>query len=207
MFRITSREEIFFDLFVETSDSICKAAELLEELMMNYTDVESKINEIEEIEHECDKQIHQILEQLNKSFITPIDREDIYYISKELDNITDSIEATAHRFDMFSLTGMREDAVKLGKMITQCTKELRNVLSELKKMKTSKILGEKIIEVNRIEDDGDKIYRNAIKTLFNTETNAVEAVKWKEIYEYLENTLDACEDVANLIEGVVMKNA
>ncbi|MDF2522536.1 MAG: hypothetical protein K0R31_177 [Clostridiales bacterium] len=207
MFRITPREEIFFDLFVETSDSICKAAEMLEDLMVNYTDVESKINAIEEIEHGCDQQVHKILQQLNKSFITPIDREDIYSISKELDNITDSIESTAHRFDMFNLTDVREDAIKLAKLITQCANELRNVLSELKNMKTSKVLREKIIEVNRIEDDGDTIYRKAIKQLFKTETNAVEVVKWKEIFEYLENTLDACEDVANIIEGVVMKHA
>lgn len=207
MFRITSKEEIFFDLFVETANNTCKAAEMLEELMTNFNNIEEKIRAIEEAEHECDQLVHKILHQLNKSFITPIDREDIYLIAKELDNITDAIESTAHRFDMFNLTDMREDALKLAKLITICTKELRYVLSELKKMKTSKVLREKIIEVNRIENEGDTIYRNAIKKLFRTETNAIEVVKWKEIYEYLENTLDACEDVANIIEGVVMKHA
>lgn len=207
MFRVTPKEEIFFDFFVETAQSSCKSAEMLEELMINYVSVAEKVKAIEETEHACDLLIHKIMEQLNKSFITPIDREDIYEIAKELDNITDDIEATAHRFNMFNVKSIREDALKLAKLIVQCTKELKEVMIELKNMKRSKTLKDKIIEVNRIEDEGDNIFRHAMANLFITEKDAIEVIKWKEIYEYLENTLDACEDVANIIEGVVMKNA
>ena len=207
MFRITPKEGIFFELFANTAADTCQAANMLEELMNNYVDVTNKIRAIEEIEHKCDSHVHKMLEQLNRSFITPIDREDIYMIAKELDNITDYIESTAHRFRMFNVTSIREDAKLLAKLIVQCTKELMNVMAELKKMKTSKILKEKIIEVNRIEDEADEIFRSAMQRLFVSESNPIEVIKWKEIYEYLENTLDACEDVANLIEGVVMKNA
>ncbi|MCX7711205.1 MAG: DUF47 family protein [Clostridia bacterium] len=207
MFRITRKEEIFFDLFVETSENSCKAAKMLEELMRNYTRVNDKIQAIEDCEHECDQQVHKILEQLNKSFITPIDREDIYLIAKELDNITDDIESTAHRFTMFNVQSITEDAKKMAALIVKCTEELKGVMQELKNMKTSKLLRERIIEVNRIEDEGDTIFRDAITKLFIKETDAVEVIKWKEIYEYLENTLDACEDVANIVEGVVMKHA
>ncbi len=207
MFRITPKEEIFFDLFVETAKNTCRSAEMLEELMVNYVSVNDKIKQIEEIEHECDQNVHNILKQLNKSFITPIDREDIHAIAKEMDNITDAIESTAHRFRMFNVNSIKEDAKKVASLIVQCTKELTGVMEEMKNMKTSNELEKKIIEVNRIENVGDEIYRDAIAQLFVAEKDAIEVVKWKEIYEYLENTLDACEDVANLVEGVVMKHA
>lgn len=207
MFRITSKEEKFFDLFVETTESICEAAEKLEELMTNYVDINAKIAAIEEIEHKGDHQVHNIFEQLNKSFITPIDREDIHLVAKELDNITDAIESTAHRFRMLNVKVVREEAKKLSKLIVECTKELREVMVELKDMKRNNKLQNRIIEVNRIEDDGDNIFRNAITELFVSEKDAVEVIKWKEIYEYLENTLDACEDVANITEGIIMKHS
>jgi len=207
MFRMTAKEGVFFDLFVDTAEDTCKAAKMLNELMENYVDVNNKIRAIEELEHKCDGHVHKMMEHLNRSFITPIDREDIYLIAKEIDNITDYIESTAHRFRMFNVADIKEDAKKLSRLIIQCTDELACVMSELKRMKTSKILKEKIIEVNRIEDEADNIFRSAVQNLFVSETNAIEVLKWKEIYEYLENTLDACEDVANIVEGVVMKNS
>lgn len=207
MFRKTSKEEKFFDLFVETAENSCKSAVMLEELMNNYTNIETKVKAIEEAEHECDQKVHLIMEHLNKSFITPIDREDIYLIAKELDNITDSIEATAHRFVMLNVKEITEDAKKLAKLIVACTRELKGVMVEVKDMKRSKDLQKKIIEVNRIEDDGDNIFRSAVTNLFKNEKDAIEVIKWKEMYELLESTLDACEDVANIVEGVVMKHA
>ncbi|HEX3046541.1 MAG TPA: DUF47 family protein [Bacillota bacterium] len=207
MFRITPKEEIFFTLFVETMDASCRAAEKLEALMSNYKNIEESIKEIEEIEHECDHHVHQIFEQLNKSFITPIDREDIHLIAKELDNITDTIESTAHRFRMLNVREIREDAKKMAKLIVECTRELRDVMADLKNMRRSASLRAKIIEVNRLENEGDDIFRNAITNLFASSQDPMEVIKWKEIYEYLENTLDACEDVANSSEGVIMKHA
>lgn len=207
MFRITRKEEIFYDMFVETAEYACKAAEMFEELMLNYVDVEKKVAAIEKIENDCDRQVHTILEQLNKSFITPIDREDIYLIARELDNIVDSIESSAHRFVMFDVKSVTPEAIKLAKLITESTKELKILFADLKNMKTSKLLNEKIIEVNRVEDDGDTVFRDAVTALFVGKKDAVEIIIWKEIYEFLENTLDAGEDVANIVEGVVMKHA
>jgi uncharacterized protein len=207
MFRVTAKEEKFFDLFEETAEATCHAALLLEDLMNNYSDVDLKIKAIEKIEHECDQYLHNIFERLNKSFITPIDREDIHLIAKELDNITDAIESTAHRFQMLNVKIIREESKLLARLIVQCTTELRGVMAELKDMKKSTTLQQRIIEVNRIENEGDNIFRTAITQLFASESNSLEVIKWKEIYEYLENTLDACEDVANIAEGVIMKNA
>lgn len=207
MFRLSSKEGLFFHLFVESIQASCSAAEKLEALMDNYINIDEQIKFIEELEHEGDQHVHRILEQLNKSFITPIDREDIYLIAKELDNITDSIESTAHRFRMLNVKVVRDDAKRLGSLIVQCTKELKDIMSDLKNMKTSRTLQEKIIEVNRIENVGDDIFRNAITGLFASEKDPIEVIKWKEIFEYLENTLDACEDVANIAEGIIMKHA
>ncbi len=207
MFRVTAKDEVFFDYFVETAANTCKAANLLEDLMKNYVNVGEKVKAIEEVEHECDRHVHKILKQVNRSFITPIDREDIYLIAKELDNITDDIESTAHRFNMFNVRSISEDAIKLADLISVSTREVKNLMLELKNMKKSKTLNSKIIEINRLENEGDDIFRSAIAKLFVKEKDAVEVLKWKEIYEYLENTLDACEDVANIVEGVVMKHA
>ncbi|MCX7710819.1 MAG: DUF47 family protein [Clostridia bacterium] len=207
MFRISRKEEEFYDLFIEAAEKSLEAAKLLEDLMSNYVDVTKKIDDIEKIEHECDKHVHRILQKLNASFITPIDREDIYLIAKELDTITDSIEATAHRFKMYNVTSVRDDAKAMSKLITQCTSELRDLMSQMKSMKENKVLKQKIIEVNRLEDDGDRIFRTAVSKLFIAQEDATEVLKWKEIYEHLESTLDACEDVANIVEGVVMKHA
>ncbi len=207
MFRPTSKEERFFDYFIETSEIICKAASLLDDLTNNYVNVNEKIKSIEDAEHACDTIVHKILNELNKSFITPIDREDIYLIARELDNITDDIEAVAQRFSMFNVKEVRPEAIVLSKLIVNATKELKNVIIEMKNMKKSKTLEEKIIEVNNIEDEADSAFRDAMTNLFLTEQNAIEVIKWKEIIDFFENTIDACEDVANIIEGVVMKHA
>ena len=207
MFRPTSKEERFFDYFIETSEIICQAASLLDDLTNNYVNVNEKIKSIEDAEHACDTIVHKILNELNKAFITPIDREDIYLIARELDNITDDIEAAAQRFGMYNVQKVRPEAVVLSKLIVNATKELKNVILEMKNMKKSKCLQEKIIEVNNIEDEADTAFRDAMTNLFLSEKDAVEVIKWKEIIDFFENTIDACEDVANIIEGVVMKHA
>ncbi|PYG89753.1 hypothetical protein LY28_00347 [Ruminiclostridium sufflavum DSM 19573] len=207
MFRPTSKEERFFDYFIETSEIICKAAELLDDLTNNYVNVNEKIKSIEDAEHACDSIVHKILNELNKSFITPIDREDIHLIARELDNITDDIEAAAQRFSMYNVKEVRPEAIVLSKLIVNATKELKNVIFEMKNMKKSKKLEDKIIEVNNIEDEADSVFMDAMAKLFLTEKDAIEVIKWKEIIDFFENTIDACEDVANIIEGVVMKHA
>lgn len=207
MFRITAKEEKFFDYFIEACEITCKAAAILNDLTNNYNNVNEKIAKIEDEEHACDNQIHMILNELNKAFITPIDREDIFAIAKEIDNITDAIESVAHRFSMFNVQRVRPEAITLSNMVVRATDELKYVMIELKDMKRSKKLNEKIIEVNNVEDDTDTIFRNAMANLFTTEQDAVEVIKWKEIYQLLENTIDSCEDVANMVEGVVMKHA
>jgi uncharacterized protein len=206
MFKTTKKDLIFFDLFSVVMDDTCKAAEILQDIFTDFTDIDDKISSIEKLEHSCDRTIHDIIEHLNRSFITPIDREDIFLIAKELDNIIDSIEATAQGLKLFSITRIRQQSIEMARLITQCTKVLSIVVGELKHMKTSKIMQNRIIEVNHIENEGDETYNKIIQELFSKEQNPVEIIKWKEIVENMESTLDACEDIANMIEGIVSKN-
>lgn len=206
MFKTTKKDLIFFDLFSVVMDDTCKAAEILQNLFTNYNDIDEKIGAIEKLEHSCDRTIHDIIEHLNRSFITPIDREDIFLIAKTLDDIIDNIEATAQTLKLFMITRIRPQTVEMARLVTQCTRVLAEVVGELKVMKTSKTLQPKIIEVNNIENQGDETYNRIIQELFAKEQNPVEIIKWKEIIESMESTLDNCESIANMIEGIVSKN-
>lgn len=207
MFNRSPKEEKFFDLFIANGEIGYKSAVLLKDFMNDFKNIDTKYAAIKEMEHDGDNQLHGIFEQLNKSFITPIDREDIHAIAKAMDDITDFIEQTASRFLMYNVVSIPADAKEVAGMIVDCTKEVVDLMIEMKSMKKSTKLVEKIIEINRIEEQGDAAYRKAIKDLFVNDTPALEVIKWKDIYENLEAVLDACEDVANIVEGVVMKHA
>jgi uncharacterized protein len=207
MFSLKPKEDKFFDMFIEAAKHVNQSALKLRELMDDIGNKEAKLREIEHLEHKGDKKSHDIFEQLNKSFITPIDREDIYMITKETDDIIDHIESTANRFIMFNIGTCTKEAKMMADMIVDSTRELIGLMEEVKVMGKSKKLTERIIEINRIEDEADAFFRQTVKDLFNGSTETLEVIKWREIYEYLEKTIDACEGVANIIEGVVMKHA
>jgi hypothetical protein len=207
MFNLSPKEEKFFDMFIMSARMISKAAELLREMMENLGDAEAEFKKIKEMERKGDLQLHAIFEQLNRTFITPIDREDIYGIGKQMDDIADHIEAAASRFVIFGVTEATDKAKVMSDLIIDCTREMIDLMEELKRMKKSKKVIAKIIEINRIEEECDALYRSAIRELFCGQTPVLEILKWKDIYERLEQSIDACEDVANIVEGVVMKYA
>ena len=207
MIRITKKEAVFFVEFSEMIELALQSAKGLEDLMVNFTDIKAKIKAIAEIEHNCDIQVHKIIKQLNAAFITPIDREDIFLIAKEIDNIIDHIDETANHFIIFNVKKVKPAAIELSKLIVQSITNLQILFVELIKMKANDKIFKPIIEVNRIENQGDEIYRAELTKLFAEEGNAIEVIRWQGIYNYLEKALDSCEDVANIIEGVVMKHA
>lgn len=207
MFSFAPKEDKFYEFFVQSANIAYKASNMLVDFLNDLENSEENLKKLKEVEHEGDKLQHEILEQLNKTFITPFDREDIYIIAKDMDDIIDYIESTASRFVMLNVNNITEEAKILGEMIAQCCKEIIGIMEDLKHMKTSKELPKKIIEVNRIEEEGDKVSRKAIRDIFRGNIEVIEVIKWREVYQYLEDTLDACEDIANVIEGVVMKNA
>lgn len=205
---IFPKDDTFFNLFVNSANKAYEGAVLLKEIVENPTDnLEVKVKKMKEIEEQGDENTHRILSQLNKSFITPLDREDIYQIAKELDEILDLIEDTAHGIWMFDIKKIKKEAIAIADIIITCTKEIQGIAEGLKDTKNTKQLYKKIVEINRLENDGDAVFREAMTNLFREKIEAVEIIKWKEIFEFLENTLDSCEDLANTIEGVVMKHA
>ena len=206
MFRLTPREDKFYDLFIDFSRNILDAANMLRNFVYDLSDPEEKLKEIKYMETECDKKLHVIFKELNKTFITPIDREDIYMIGKQMDEIVDFIEATACRFVIFHVNTSTQEARLLTDLIIESARQFIVLMEEFKSMNKSEKLIPTIVEINRLEEVGDDIYRKAVKRLFSETVPVLDVIKWREIYEHLENTLDAMEDVANTVEGVVMKH-
>lgn len=207
MFKFSSQDDKFYDLFILFAKKIHNSAEMLKDFVYDLENSEQGFKEIKETEVKCDQTLHRIFKELNKSFITPIDREDIYTIGKQMDDIADFIEATASRFVMFNIKIATPEAKELSDLATKGTQQVIQLMEELKIVKKSKKLMPTIVEINRLEEEVDEIFRKAVRNLFRAPIPVIDVIKWKEIYEHLENILDACEDVANTVEGVVMKHA
>jgi uncharacterized protein len=205
--KLIPREEKFFELFVQQAENVLLGARQLKDLMENYTDVDQKRLMIEKIESQGDEIAHSILEKLNTTFITPMDREDIHALTSALDDILDLIHATAMRLHLYRVKTVTPEAGQLANIILRASEETLALIRDLDKMKKPKHMKERWIEVNRLENEGDTVSRAAIAGLFEKEINPIEVIKWKELYEHLETAIDKCEDAVNIIEAVVLKNA
>ena len=198
----------YFDLFVEAIEHSCKAASMLKEMVANYSDDEKAIQAIHAVEHDGDRIYHKLVDALNHAFITPIEREDIMQLAQSIDDLTDSIEDIAVRLHMFHITNIRNEAMEFLDVIENGCNTIKKTLMEFKNFKKSKVIGEYVIEINHCEELGDEIYRRAVRRLFDEcAAYPLEVIKWREAFEIMENCCDACEDVADVIEGVIMKNS
>lgn len=201
------KELNYFDVLITASCYAYQTACQLNEMITNYHDVSQKAKAIHDLEHAADYECHRLFEALNTAFITPIDREDIYDLIKSIDDITDLLEDVANRFDMFSIAAVRPEAIKFGSLMENATQRLYELLQSFKSHKKNQATVHRLVkEVNTLEEEGDRLYRDLIKALFINEKDVMELIKWKDIYDDMENVLDACEDVADIIQGVVMKN-
>jgi uncharacterized protein len=207
MFSLSPKEDKFYDYFIETANIIYETSNMLASFMEDFKDPKEKQKVFKELERKGDQQMHKIIKELNLSFITPLDREDIYAIAKVMDDIIDYIETAVSRFGMFGVTSVTQEAKQASLLIDECCKSVIDLMNELKVAKKYNKLKETIININRIEEEGDLLYRTTITKLFSEDLPVIEIIKWREIYEHLENALDACEDVADIVEGIVMKHA
>ena len=207
MIGIKKKEDIFYKMFVDFAGKIILAGEAFQDLVHNYENVDEKVANMKVLETECDMETHNILKSLHESFITPFDREDIYAITREMDSIVDCMEEVSNRFQVFEVKTIKPEAVVLADMTLQSIRELETMFRHLAELKKNSIVMEQIIEVNRIENEGDVVYRKALSTLFREEKDPIELIKWKHLYEQIEESIDCCENVANILEGVVMKYA
>ena len=206
MFKFSPKEDKFYTLFVNNAEMAHEAAIMLNEYVSDIIEKQELLKELKKIERKGDLKVLEIIEELNKTFLTPFDREDIYAIAKGMDRVIDYIEKSASRFDMFNVVSLRNGTKELCEMIVKITFEQVEMMKNFSTMSKNGLVIAKVQEINKIEEDGDTVSRNAIKLLFSDNVEAVEVIKWREIYKLLENTLDRCEDVANLVQGVVMKN-
>ena len=201
-----TKELSYFDVLITAITYSYQAAVALDDLLNNYIDVAAKADAIHDLEHAGDDECHRLTDALNIAFITPIDREDLHNMIKSIDTITDHIEDVSNRFDMFSIETVQPEAIQMARLIVRATGILKDALTEFKTFKKSRRLHELIKDVNTVEGEGDRLYRKIIKRLFIDQESTVDIIKWKDIYDDMENVLDSCEDVANIIEGVLMKN-
>ncbi|MDR1068691.1 MAG: DUF47 family protein [Clostridiales Family XIII bacterium] len=203
------KEDKYFGSFVEMSDYSCAASVLLREILGNYDpdDLDISIEKMHSIEHDADIAKHTMTKMLAKEFMTPIEREDIMELASTIDTVTDKTEDVLLRLYMFNIREIRDDAITLADMLVRCVSSVKQALEEFPNFRKSKILNEKIIEINYLEEEGDRLYTIAVRNVFTDENiDALKAAAWNQVYHYIEDVFDACEDVADVIEGVIMKN-
>lgn len=207
MIGVKKKEDIFFDLFCEQMKKVVDVGTFFYDLVHCYENVEEKAHHLEWMEMDCDKLTHRFLAELNDAYITPFDREDIFAIVQRLDKVVDYMEKISSGFVIYDIKEMRPAACRVSEAMMQSLKELDVMFDNLKDFKKSDIVLKQIIEVNRLENEADHLYRQALKDLFREEKDPVELIKWQRIFDQMETAMDTCANVANVVEGVVMKHA
>lgn len=198
----------YFDDFVTMVNFSCQAAEYLQTVFQAYDPeaLAQRRQEMHNIEHAEDEVKHDMMKRLAKEFITPIDREDIIQLAGELDDVTDKIDDILIRLYMYNIKTLRQEAVSFADVILRCCKALQIAMVEFPNFHKSTTLMQAIIDVNTMEEEGDALYIDAVRRLYETSTDPIEIVAWSELFERLEDCCDACEHVADALETVVMKN-
>jgi uncharacterized protein len=203
-FRLIPREARFFDDFVSLAEQIRVGARLFEEMLVPDHPIWDKADEIKEVEHKCDFLTHEIIQRLHRTFVTPLDREDIHTLARTLDDVIDAIDATAAVVRLYHIERVRPDARELARLVAISTEQ---VVLAMKALERRHGVAEPVVEINRLENEADRAHQNAVRRLFEEERDPVAIIKWKEILDFLEAATDRCEDVANVLEGVVVKHA
>jgi len=204
--RVTQRADEFFDLFAQSATNLRTATEQLKDLIEDYRDVESKAQRIRDREHEGDEITHEIIRRLNTSFITPMDREDIYALGSALDDVMDAVDAVADLFVLHQIQEPLPEMKAQADVLCRAAQQTEEALGVLSRMARDR-LEPYWVEINRLENEGDRIYRRAVADLFSGDYKAMDVLKWKEVIENLEEAVDGLENVANIIESTVLKHA
>ena len=205
MFNLIPKEVRFYDYFEQQSRNLVRAGALLRELVYDFPDARAKAHAIKEVEHQGDQITHEIVKRLNTTFITPIDREDIHDLATRLDDVLDYIEAAAERLVVYRIKEPTSACRAMADVIVQIIAATDRCIHCLRAMDPG--FHEHAVEVNRLENSADTLLRESLAALFDEGGDPIEVIKWKEIYETLETVTDRCEDVANVIEGIILKMA
>ncbi|MDR1136444.1 MAG: DUF47 family protein [Clostridiales Family XIII bacterium] len=206
---MSKKDDKYYKAFVEMVGYSCEAAQLLRNVLSEFKPEELAgcMKEMHDIEHSGDIARHVMTKKLAKEFITPIEREDIMDMSEAIDNVTDKIEDVMIRIYIFNIQEIRDDAKKLADVIVKCCDALKSALQEFHNFRKSKVLHEKIILINQLEEEADVIYTEAVRKIYTEKVDPILMQAWYETFQFLEDCCDACEDVADVIESVMMKNS
>ncbi|HEX2051017.1 MAG TPA: DUF47 family protein [Actinomycetota bacterium] len=200
--KLIPREESFFDLFEEMGGKVAQGADELLALLRDYTDLDRRAGRILDIEHEGDEVTHEVMRRLNTTFITPFDREDIHLLATSFDDVLDHIEAAAEYLQLHKIESPLPQMVTLCETLALAARKTADAMPQLRKMRD---LDEYWVEINRLENEGDRSYRRTIAELFSGDYKAMDVLKYKEIIEQIEQAIDRLEDVANVVESIVLK--
>lgn len=206
MINLLPKDTVFYDLFEDIARHIVSSAEHLRKLTKKFPDISAEIQHIRDEEHSADQLAHKALDRLDRTFITPFDREDIHTLIGGMDDIIDNIDALAKRFPLFHVAAMEPDFVKQADILVQSTIALSEAVHRLRKSRKLSDMSDKLIEIHHKESLGDDNHHAAMSRLFSGGTNPLEVIKWKELYDLIEEAIDGCEDVGNTLERIVLKN-
>lgn len=199
----------YFNQFISMTECIIKSANTLKKIVKNYSTetLEKDINDVHRLENKADQIVHSIRNNLIKDFLPPIDREDIAVISKKLDNIQDGIDEILINFKILNIGKIRDDVMEQIDVLITCCDKVGDMFLNLNNFKNYELINEKIIQINKLEEHGDKIYESLITKLYKEEKDPINIIKWTKIYNCLEETIDVCEEVSDCIADTVMKNS
>ena len=206
-FSFFPKEAAFFTLFRKGAGISVQVAEQLQDMLYKWEDPESSLEIISQLEHEGDTVTHEIIAMLHRTLITPFDREDIALLAHSMDDVTDFIEASVDAMILYKVGGPTDRARELSNVMVDICKEVERAVTEIEQSINLKKMLDRCIEINRLENVADKIYRAALADLFSDQKDMAFIIKWREIYEYMESAIDSCEDIANVLEGVALKYA
>lgn len=202
--RILPRDEKFYDMFTGLAKRLSASATLLHEMFLNPTELEAKVAKIKDLEHEADNLTHDIINRIDRTFVTPFDREDIHALASELDDVIDLIDGTARRATIFRIQQTRPAAVVLAEVLARAASTVEEGVADMKNAKHVYAVSEKL---KILEEEGDAVYHDAMGALFKEGGDALEVIKWKDLYDKIEDALDQCEDVGNVLQSIALKNA
>jgi len=204
--RLIPRDEKFYDMFEELANKIEEGGNMFTDILNNYEQSEAKIAKLKEIEHEADIITHRTYEKMHRTFLTPLDREDIYNLVNKMDSVLDTIEAAAVRMQLYKIKKPADEIKELARILNLAIGKIKKIVHALRDKKKSQEILEDCVEINTLENEGDIVLRMTMARLFEREKDPFELIKWKEIFERIEESIDVCEDVSNIIEGIVLKH-
>jgi predicted phosphate transport protein (TIGR00153 family) len=205
--RLLPRDESFFDEFEKQGRKTVEGCLAFVEMVEKPGDIQAQAKHISDIEHECDRITHAVVEKLHTTFITPIDRNDIHRLISKMDDVMEFVEAAAERLALSDIHEMTKEVADLARVLLASSERVAEAVQGFRDLKHPQKILDKCIEINRLENEADALLRGSLARLFREEKNPITIMKWKEIYELLETATDRCEDVANIIEGVVLENS